>query len=271
RVPGVGFRRSKCGDLGSRALFDPYAGAVGRGRVDRTGGRRNVEGHSVLPAEERERVGPDLVHDVTVCADAIRAADAGVCHAALDEETDRPVGEQPVWDPELAELPRSEPGSLRPRPRLHDIDERSFSGFVGSADDTQAGAVVDGGKRSGVADGYHARVMWQQRGAVPPHGLAGFYCRPRDAVRLFERVWRLLDQFDSPEEVARGGPGGPDQSRSFSQAALPGGQRRAVGGRGADGGRTSHDHLPNSYSDLIGGATDDVGLRLRQPGLVNQA
>ena len=84
-----------------RLISDVVAGFVMK--------RGDVERNAVVAGEHRHRVGADLVGGVAVGRDAVRAGHDQVHLAALHHEAGHHVGDQPVRDAFLDELPRGEP------------------------------------------------------------------------------------------------------------------------------------------------------------------
>ena len=119
--------------------------------VDRRGGRRDVERDAVVPREHREPVRADLVRDVAVRGDAVRADDDEVDRAARHQRRGRDVGDERRVDAESVELPRGEPRALQHRSRLVDPDVHALAALDRAADDAERGAVADARERARVA------------------------------------------------------------------------------------------------------------------------
>src|SRR5205814_9818569 len=81
---------------------------------------------------------------------------------------------------------------------------------------------------------------------------------------------RPLDALDGIEEVARGGPAGPDGPGALLEVTVADRQRDAETGGCPDRGRAADDHLLDRSGDLFRRAAGDIRLLGRQARLVQQ-
>src|ERR1700683_5014928 len=93
------------------AFFDWNLAAVGRPEVDGREGRRHVERHAVRLGEDRHGVRPDLVRDVAIRRDAVRADDNEVDLAALHQRPGHALGDDGRRNPVAHEFPGRQAGA----------------------------------------------------------------------------------------------------------------------------------------------------------------
>jgi hypothetical protein len=93
-------------------LLDLYVRTGGSCWIERRSRRSDVERATVITGQNCERVGADLVRDIPVGGDAIRADEAEVDAPGRHETPCHAVGKDCDVDTRPCQLPRREPTSL---------------------------------------------------------------------------------------------------------------------------------------------------------------
>ena len=160
------------GHLAGVALLDRNRGAVRRGEVDGRQRCGHIERNLVRVRHHRDRIGADLVGEVAVGRDAIRADDDEVDVAALHERPGHALGDDGRRDVIAHEFPGRQPRALQERPRLVGEHLPHLALLRGGANDAERRAVPGGRERAGVAVRQNARVFGHDVRAEPAHRLA---------------------------------------------------------------------------------------------------
>jgi hypothetical protein len=277
------------------ALLDGDGVAGRRSQVDGRPRRSAVKRNAVLLGQDGHVVGADLVGEVAVGGDAVRAHDNGLDLAGAHQAGGHVVADDGGGNAVGHQLPRREPRALQKGPRLVGVDVDLFALLHGSADHAQRRAVAAGGQCAGVAVGQHAAFVRQQRAAEAPMALQAamsssymacasariLSCTVAMGVSGAKPAKQLLHAVDGPEQVHRRGPRSRQPRADLFELGLEffgrfrGGlgraQRNAVGRRNANGRRAAHDHGDNHLGHLLIVGGEYVALFEREPGLVDEA
>jgi hypothetical protein len=165
-------RRTEVADLALIAFLDRNVRAVRRRDVDRRHGRRDVKRDVVLPREHGDRVGADLVRDISVRGDPIGAHDGEIDLAIAHERSGHAFGDDGGLDALAHELPGRQPCALQERARLVGEDRNPFSVLDRRAKHAKRGAIPRGGERAGVAVRQDTGAVRHDCRAVLAHGPA---------------------------------------------------------------------------------------------------
>lgn len=277
--------------LVSIPLLDGDPCAIGATGVDRRGGERDVERHAQVPGDDGVTEGPDLVRDVAVSRDAVRAGDDGGDLAAAGEERKSVVGNEVVRDAFPAEFPGGQAGALASGPRLVDEDVEPFALPCRRVDRGERGAPVHERQPAGVAVRRDPGAIRKQRLAVQPDSFAGVGVLVGKALCFGERgVPRVLgsrppasgkrripNPLDAIKEVLRGRPCGGDPPTAEFELPIEvpiagfarGEGRRKSTGR-PDGSGTPHEHGPNRVERTLEVADPDEPQLERQDDLIDE-
>ncbi len=184
----------------------------------------------MVPGSDGEVVGADLVGHIAVGGNAVGADHTQVHLFGAHVVARSAVGDNPEGNAELLELPGGETAALQPRPGLVDQHLYLFAVFVGDADHTQCGAVVDRGESAGVAVVDEGGFVGNNLKSVEPHPAVGFDVFFKHGVCFGEHpLVEILaagcirglrcpeDAVDRPEQVDGSGTGCTQHGSSFLQ------------------------------------------------------
>ena len=276
--------------LPGSALFDRYRAPLGAVEVDAARGGHHHEADAVVGGAQRQRVGPDLVGDVAVRGDPIRAHDDPPDAPSAQEKGGGAVREQVHRDPVPHELPGGEPCTLQPGPGLGRIDRHDLPVPEGAADDTERGAEAAGSRASRCCSGSGPRSARRSalRQAPPCWRLAArssAWMASASAISAgsgpsVARPAAPAHASQGPGQIDCGGSGGGEPCQIRFQRVSPGAgigppgparrEHRAVGGTDPDGGSTAHRHVPDRARHLARAAAFDPVLARGQLPLIQK-
>jgi hypothetical protein len=170
RAGGRRTHTAEAEDLASVALLDLDVLAPRGRRIDGRLRCGDDEGDAGAARGERVSEGSDLVGDIPVRSDPVRAHDDGVDVTADDETRGRAIDDQAVRDAHAPELPCGEASALKQRPRLAGIGELELVHPVKGGDHRERGPVLDRGQAARVAVGQDAPAPNEQSRAAPADG-----------------------------------------------------------------------------------------------------
>ena len=252
--------------LFGRAALDGDVGAARAPGVDRGGGSDDHEADPVVAGAHREGVGTDLVRDVAIGGDPVRADDDPAHPAPTHRPGRRAVGDHAHRDPLLDQLVGGEPRALEPGPRFAGEDVRDPARGMSGPDHAERGAEAGGRERTRVAVGEHVAARLDERGAERPHAPVRGNVRVMQGARGLEqdglrvgagrrRVDRTPHALQRPAEIDRGGASRREAFEVVLDALAPRGGRlrvapprrehHAIRGCHPDRGSAAHDHRPN--------------------------
>src|SRR5687768_8350185 len=139
-------------DLSNIAFFDwnfVSGRAVEVNSRERSG---NVERNAVLPRKDRDHIRADLVRNVAICGNSVRADNNRLHLSLFHHVTGHVVGDKGNGNVVLVQLPGGETGSLQIWPRFVRNNGDVLAGIDGSADNAQRRAPnAARGQSSGIA------------------------------------------------------------------------------------------------------------------------
>ncbi len=246
-------------------------------RRDRSG---DVERHIVLLGQHRDRVGADLVRDIAVGRDAVRAHHHAADSAGVQEVAGHVVGDQRGRDVVVLQFPNGEARALQKRAGLVGEDVDLFAGCDRRADHAERGAVARRCQRAGIAMGENGLAIRNERRAVLADAFVDGDVFEANLLRFCDQLGANLGEaadrraraihaahaFDGPKEIHRGGARAGERLADFIELAgrmrLLHSKRDAHGGRNADGRRAANHHGANRFGHLfVIGAGDVRSLR----------
>src|SRR5439155_10965485 len=114
-------------------LLDRYFVSCWKREVDRASWDGDVEGDGVFAGEDCERVGTNLVRDVSVGGDSVSPGDHGADLAVTHVGAGRTVDDDDAGNAVAGELPCSKTGTLQKGPRFVDVHRERTSAEVRGA------------------------------------------------------------------------------------------------------------------------------------------
>ena len=245
------------------------------------------------PRQNGQRIGADFIGRVSVGRDAV-GADNDLADFSLTHQRSRHVvANQRGGNFFLLHFPGGKPCPLQNRTRFIHIHMQLLSFVHGRAEHTQRSAVAGRRQRARVAVREDMVPVGEKRRAAAAHLPVDGNVLGADALRLPDQlagrislsrtddfVQMLFHPLQRPEKIAGRGPGGRDfiaerveffceffdRFRRKRKRA----QRRAHGGRHADGRRAAHRQIPDGGNHLPVVGADHLPLHKRQSVLVDQ-
>jgi len=127
------------------SLLDGNLLADRQAQVNRGGGKNGIEWDLVVVGGEGKHVGANLVGDVAIRCDPVRAHKDRGHLASPKKVASRAVADDLMRNPELIQFPGGQPGALEPRPGFVDQDMHAFALLMRRADHPQRGPKIDRG------------------------------------------------------------------------------------------------------------------------------
>ena len=270
-------------DLVCRALFDGNLGARSDLQVERGERSRHIEWHAVLLRQDGDRVGADLVRDIAIRGNAVRADHDAADATASQEMSGHIVGDQRGRNAVVRQLPGRQPRALQKRPCFIRENVDLLSGLHRRADHSERRPVARRRQRPRVAMRQHGFAIRYQRRAVAADGLAHRDVLLVDLLRFgdaafpyllargpIQRLVKVLHPLDGPEEVHGRGPCGRKRvAYRLKIRSLLHAQSHSHRRRHADRRSAADHHVANGLRYLFIGAGSDILFAQRELSLID--
>lgn len=261
-----------------RALLDGNLNARSERQVESRNRRGDIERHSVLFRQNRERICADFIRDVSIRRDPVCADHYTSDPSRMEKVSRHIIRDDLHGNSVMLQFPRREPCSLQERTSLIRENIDLLSRIHRGADHSQGRPISCGGESARITMRQDRLSIRNQPGAISPDfftnrdilapDLLRFFDQSRDvAVRSRVQTPHALDR---PEKIHRRGPRrGKRRADRFEILAVLHAQRHPHRRCDADCRSAANGHVANRLSHLLVRPARDENLLSRQQALID--